>query len=202
MAINASTYLIYIDTITPITAERGNIANYRPVVCGTGNSFNMSIAEIDISNKCDGGWRNTRPGYGSWGFDVDGFAVGLKTADRLAKANFQELLSLALDKKLFWACMCDIDRTIAREGVVWINSFDETANNNEAYGFSASMTGTKKPITSTDLFITLLATNSMGNQFLEDGNDNLIEVVGNGEIIQPLPGTGGDTWNDNATWGG
>src|SRR5690606_32632257 len=137
-----------------ISASRGNLQHYRPIVCGTGNSFNSSVAEIDVSNKCDGGWRNTRPGYGSWGLDVDGFAVGLKIAEKLAKANFQELLDLHINKRLFWAVMCDEDRNIYREGVVWISSFDESANNNEAYSFSASMVGTKKPITGTDFFVT------------------------------------------------
>ena len=143
---NGSQYLVLIDTVTPITASRGNYANYRPVICGTSNGLSVEFESISFRNKCDGGWDRSVSGYGSWDFSVDGMAYAIKNTDKLLKANFQEVAELALDKRIFWAKTADINSTIIREGLVRIGSYKETADLESPYTFNVSFVGIGKPI--------------------------------------------------------
>jgi hypothetical protein len=171
--LNGTAYLIWIDVTTPLTAERG--LDYRPIVCGVSNGFGMDIESISTRNKCDGGYDQSKGGYLSWSFDMDGFAVGLKMADKIAKANFQEIALLALNKTEFWAKMEDLETTITREGKVRITQYRETADLDSPYSFTANFIGIGKPILETNIFKTVLATDITGTELVQDGNNNLIE---------------------------
>lgn len=172
--LNGSAYLIWIDTTTPLTAERGS--DYRPVVCGVSNGFGMDIESISTRNKCDGGYDQSKGGYLSWSFDMDGFAVGLKMADQIAKSNFQDIAELALNKVEFWAKMEDVETSVTREGKVRITQYRETANLDSPYSFTANFIGIGKPILESNIIKVLLATDSTGSTILNDGNNNLIDT--------------------------
>jgi len=172
--LSGSPYLIHIDTVTPLTAERG--MDYRPIVCGVSNGFGMDIESISIRNKLDGGYDQSLAGYLSWNFDLDGFAVGLKQADKLTQANFHEIALLARDKREFWCKMEDLETTVTREGRVRITSYRETADNASPYSFTANFIGIGKPILETNIFKTVLATDTSGTELVQDGNNNLIET--------------------------
>jgi len=169
--LNGSAFLIWIDTVTALTAERG--ADYRPVVCGVSNGFGLDVESISIRNKCDGGYDNTLPGYLTWNFDMDGYAVGLRQADKIAKANFQEMALLALNKVTFWAKMEDLQTSITREGKVRITSYRETADLDSPYSFTCNFIGIGKPILEESIFKMVLAKNE--SVLITDGNNNLIE---------------------------
>lgn len=173
--LNGTAYLIWIDVTTPLTAERG--LDYRPIVCGVSNGFGMDIESISTRNKCDGGYDQSKGGYLSWSFDMDGFAVGLKMADKIAKANFQEIALLALNKTEFWAKMEDLETTITREGKVRITQYRETADLDSPYSFTANFIGIGKPILETNIYHTVLATDQTGLELIQDGNNNLIETT-------------------------
>lgn len=198
MAILSEDYLLYIDTVSSIDTVPVTDQYFRPIVCLKTNGLESNTDVITIQNKCDGGYTKKRPGYGSWSMSGEGHAIGLRTAEKIIKANFQEILQLQIDKKMMWIALRDMDKSIWRVGLGFFTSIGETANMNEPYSFNFSFEGSGKLQIGTDLYITLLATNNMGTQFLEDGNENLIEVQGG--ITAPVQG--GDTWNDNATWGG
>lgn len=173
---NGTGIIILIDTVTPITAPRGNDDNYRPVACGVSNGFSMSFESIQRRNKCDDGWDNTLSGYGSWGFDLDGFAIALRNAEKLIKANYNEVAKLGVDKRLFWAKMGDVDNKRVIEGVVRISNYTETADLEEPYSFTVDFVGLGKPILEENAFLLVLGTNEERTGILGDGNDNLIEV--------------------------
>jgi hypothetical protein len=173
--LNGTAYLIWIDVTTALTAERG--LDYRPIVCGVSNGFGMDIESISTRNKCDGGYDQSKGGYLSWSFDMDGFAVGLKMADKIAKANFQEIALLALNKTEFWAKMEDLETSITREGKVRITQYRETADLDSPYSFTANFIGIGKPILETNIFKTVLATDSTVLELVQDGNNNLIETA-------------------------
>jgi len=170
--LNGSSYILWIDTTTPLTAERG--LDYRPIVCLTSNDFGMDVDPISTRNKCDGGYDSSMPGYLSWNFSGDGFAIGLKQADKLAKANFQELALLVRNKITFWCKMDDVQGSITREGKVWITSYRETQGMDTPFSFTANFTGVGKPILEESIYKTVLGKSN--TQLITDGNNNLIEV--------------------------
>lgn len=176
MVLNGSIFLIFIDTVTPKTAERGNPTYYRPIICGKTNGFNMDFDTIAFDNKCDGGWRNSASGYGSWGLSLEGHAVGVKSSEKALKASFNEVANLAKNKTIFWAMMADIDRSIVREGLMRIGSYTETANMDEPYSFNLSLVGIGEPILEVDLFDTVIGVNQQHTELLQDGNNNLISI--------------------------
>lgn len=141
---NSTAYIIWIDTTTPITAERG--LNYRPVMCGTSNGFRMSRESIAFRNKCDDEWDRTESGYGSWSMDLSGHAISLLATDAATKSNFQEVGMLLVNKTKCWCKMSDLENNIVREGVVRVGDFSESADMEEPYSFDASFVGIGKPI--------------------------------------------------------
>lgn len=178
--LNGTAYVLWIDTDTsvmPREAERGNPEYYRPVVCGVSNGFGLDIESISTRNKQDSGYDQSEAGYLSWSFDMDGFAIGLRMAEKAIKANFEEIAQLALNKVTFWAKMEDVETTVTREGKVRITSYRETAGNGESYSFTANFIGVGKPILETNIFKTVIATDNSGTELLEDGSNNLIETT-------------------------
>jgi len=143
---NGTDIIIFVDTLTPLTAASGTTANYRPLVCGTSNGFQMEGESIVFRNKCDGGFENSVTGYITWDFNVDGHAYALKSSEKLLKANFNEVASLMVEKQVFWARMASLDNSVRREGKVRISSYKETADMDNPYSFNVSFTGIGKPI--------------------------------------------------------
>lgn len=136
-------YLLEIDQVTSTaTATRGLEANFKPMVCLTGNGLDLTIAEQSTSNKCDGGFASSLPGIASWSFSGDGQAVTLVTGEATTRENFEAVAALAVSKKLFFARITDAEQTVYREGMVWISSYNETMPNADAYTFTVTLTGT------------------------------------------------------------
>lgn len=138
-------YLLEVDSITDYKTNltgRGTEANYKPLVCLTGNGLDLTIAEQSTSNKCDGGFASSLPGLASWSFSGDGQAVTFSLAEGTTRANFETIAALAVSKKLFYIRMTDATQTVYREGLVWISSYNETTPNAEAYTFTCTLTGT------------------------------------------------------------
>lgn len=142
--LNGKSYVIWIDTVTPLTASSGSEEHYRPVVCGVSNGISLDAESISTRNKCDGGFDNSESGYISWNFDLDGFAIGLNVGE--AKANFQTIADLLLNKTKFWAKQEDLNKTITREGKVRVGAFAEKADIGTPYSFNASFVGIGRPI--------------------------------------------------------
>lgn len=199
MAILGDSYLMFIDTVSGIDKVPTTDEYFRPIVCLKTQDLDVTTEVITIQNKCDGGYTKKRPGYGSWSMSADGHAVGLRNAEKTIKANFHEVMQLNIDKVMFWAAFRDLEKSIWRVGLGFFTSVRESANINEPYSFSLSFEGSGKLQIGTDLFLTLLARDNNKDEFLEGGEDNLIKVNGNGNII--IPDGSGNVWDDNATWG-
>lgn len=142
-------YILEIDTETPVaTNTRGTDADYRMIACLTTNGLEVAVASQDVTNKCSNGTTQSVPGLLSWSFSGDGQAVSLTLSEEATKANFQELLSLAVAKTTFFARMTNPTNSLVREGLVYISAYNETAGNAEPYTFTATFTG------SGEIFIT------------------------------------------------
>ena len=106
---------------------------------------------------------------------MDGQAIGLRMAEKLIKANFQELAELFYNKREFWIMQADADMTIVREIWCRIGSYRETAQMNSLYTFTASFVGIGKPTTlTTNIFRLLIATDESGNTIVQNGEDQLL----------------------------
>lgn len=175
MAITGENYVILIDTDTPRSAGHG--ANYRPIACGTSNNWGGDADGISTRNKMDGGYDQSVTGYISTSFDLDGQAIGLKMADKLIKANFQELAELFYNKREFWIMHADAEETIVREIWCRIGSYRETANQYVPYTFTASFVGIGRPtILNADIIKTIRSTDNSGSVLRIDGQGNLREI--------------------------
>lgn len=172
--LNGIAYILWIDTDTPLTASSGTEANYRPIVCGISNGFGMDIESISTRNKTDGGYDQSLGGYLSWSFDMDGYAIGVKTSDQ--KANFQELAELAKAKKIFWIKQQDIAETIKREGKARISSYRETADLDSPYSFTANFTGIGEPLLSSDIIKKVITPENSKTRIVQDGSSKLIQA--------------------------
>lgn len=176
---NGTNYLVFIDVITPRTALRGNPENYRPVVCGVTNGFNMSFESIQFRNKCDKGWENSESGYGSWGLSLDGQAIALRNAEKLIKANYDEVANLAVKKRVFWAKMGDLSNKRVIEGLVRIGSYSETADLEEPYTFQVEFVGLGEPIIEENAFILVWGANAERTEIL-GADENTLMLIKDG----------------------
>lgn len=145
--LNGTDYVLEIDTVSSTTTlDRPTTdTNYKNVACWVSNGMQLSIAEQETSNKCDGGYKSSVPGMGSWTFSGDGQAVELIGGEITALANFQTLALLAYNKTVFFMRWTNVDTDVVREGKVFITSYEETASNQEAYSFTATFTGVGAP---------------------------------------------------------
>lgn len=173
--LSGKSYILWIDTETALTESSGSDANYRPIVCGISNGFGMDIESISTRNKDDGGYDQSEAGYLSWNFDMDGFAIGVKTSDR--KANFQEIAELAKAKKAFWIKQEDVEQTITREGKARITSYRETADLETPYSFTASFIGIGEPLISSNIITKVITPDNLLNRIVEDGSSKLIQTI-------------------------
>lgn len=175
--LNGTAYILMIDTVTPLTSLRGTAVNYRPIACGISNGFNLDIESISTRNKDDGGYDSSLGGYVSWGMDLDGFAIGLKNADKILKANFNEIALLAKSKKPFFLKWEDALNSVTREGKVRITSYRETASLEEPYSFTVNFVGIGEPYLAENIYKTVLSTTPEQNELLSTSNNELIQTT-------------------------
>lgn len=135
-------FILEIDTVTdPDTESRGTEANFKPVACWTSNGLSSSKAKQTTSNKCDGNNETSLPGIGSWSMSGDGQATELTVGEATTRENFETLLALHRAGTIFFARITNATLEPYREGKVWIETFEETMPNAEAYTFTAAFTG-------------------------------------------------------------
>ena len=136
-------YGLFIDTVTAVaTNTRGTEANYKLVACGVTNGLDVTQADVSTTNKCDNGFDSSLAGNISWSFSFDGQAVTLGAGETSTKDNYQKLLSLMLNKTVFFAKLENPDdATYIREGKVRISSMSESLPNSDVFTVTATFTG-------------------------------------------------------------
>jgi len=137
-------YFLEIDTVTPITEDRGNPADYKLVACTTGDNLDIAVAAETTSNKCSDGNQESQPGELSWTMSTDGQVVTLDPTEQTTRENNQTLKNLTKNKTVFWARRTNALDTEAgyAEGRVWISGYNDAAPNNDVFTFNATFQGT------------------------------------------------------------
>lgn len=130
--------LLYIDTVTPLTARPVDDDDYKLIACIVGNGLNISTADIDTTSKCSGRFTESDSGDVTWSFSGNGNAIDDQGP---SETGYQELIELALAGTKFWAKIANLDNTILREGIVRISSYDEDFQRNTPFAFTATLAG-------------------------------------------------------------
>lgn len=138
-------YVIEVDTVTALTANRGTEANYKIIACLTSNGFDGTTAAQSTDNKCNGRYSSSKPGVLSWSMSFEGVVVSLVAGEAATRANAQEIATIWKDgKTCFWR-WTNAAGEFVREGKAWISAYNESAPNNEAYTFTGTLTGVGEP---------------------------------------------------------
>lgn len=122
-----------------------------PFAHATTCSLNIDVEAFDITSKDTGSWKASLPGMKSWSLSSD--CLYTPDADKLAAVMLNRI-----PLKCYW---CPSENTEFQNqvshdpslnqgddsymyyaGDAWINSFQATANNNEAANYTVNLTGT------------------------------------------------------------
>lgn len=145
--LNGKDYVIFIDTVTAISAATGTLANYKAVMCEVSSSFSGTTDAQEVSNKCNGGFSNSNPGTKSWEFS--GEAQAIDDEANPSPISMNAIAELWKSGQKFWAKQAALDPSgngmVFTEGVVWISSYERTAGNEDAFSFSYTFTGVGEP---------------------------------------------------------
>lgn len=144
--INGRKMWLFVDTTTPVTTALTDVTteNFRPVVCLTSNSLDMTISPIETTSKCDDGNASSEAGTAGWTMNADGIIAILTSPDTTA-VSAEELFKIIRSKAShFWAIM-DVDAlgasSLIRYGVGRLDSYNETWPDNESGTFTGAVTG-------------------------------------------------------------
>lgn len=144
--LNGKDYLLEIDITTPITAEKG--LDYHPIVCEVVSTFRVTTDELSISNSCVGRWKARIPNRSTFSFNGEWQAINPATGEPDAH-NMNVIAYLATTRRMFWARRKlkegALGAEVYREGVVWINNYEDTASVEEPFTFLAEFVGTGEP---------------------------------------------------------
>ena len=122
-----------------------------PLGMATSCDLNVTVDEFDVTSKDSGSWKASKPGMKGW----------TMSSSNLYTPHADKLLALQIARtpiKLYWipatntesgnvathtpALTVDGETYQYYSGDAWINSFQATANNNEASNYNVSFTGT------------------------------------------------------------
>lgn len=144
--INGRRIWLFVDTTTPVTTALDAVtpANFRPVVCLTSNSLDVTVNPIETTSKCDDGNASSEAGTMGWTMNADGIIAALTAPDTDA-VSAEELLKIVRSKEPKWWAQMDVDAlgasTLIRYGVGRIDSYNETWADNESGTFTGAVTG-------------------------------------------------------------
>lgn len=176
--LNGRDYILEIDVDTPVDASRGQ--SYKPLVCEVASTFSINTSDIAISNSCTGAWESRIPNKSGFTFSGQWQAINPMSGDPDAY-SMGKIVQLAHSRTLFWARRKlktgAIGAEVYREGVVWINRYEDEASTEEPFVFSADFVGVGEPVIYAGYDrVTVLAVNTdEGEQILRVG-DKLITV--------------------------
>lgn len=137
--------LLYIDTVTAITAATGTTANYKLAGCLTDTGFTFTRDELTTTRtKCDGDDPAAEPGEKSWSFSGSGVQAEFTEAEEDDYMTEAQLLALANAGTKAWFKVANTETGKVRESVGWINSFTESDPAEGEGTFDIDITGHSK----------------------------------------------------------
>lgn len=146
--LNGRTVLLFIDTTTPITTDLDAVTTEDAllVACLTSNGFEGTTSAISTTSKCSGSFAESLDGEKGWTMSAEGQAISLDGVGD-TRINHNALFKLWRSGVAFWAFMMDTNATVVtmRYGLARIDSFSDSAPDNEAQTFSISLTGVGQP---------------------------------------------------------
>lgn len=146
--LNGRTVLLYIDETTPITTDLDAVttANALLVACLTSNGFEGTTSAIATTSKCSGSFAESLDGEKGWTMSAEGQAISLDGVGD-TRINHNKLFKLWRAGTIFWAFMMDTASPVItmRYGLARVDSFSDSAPDNEAQTFSISLTGIAQP---------------------------------------------------------
>lgn len=147
ITLSGKDYIMEVDVVTAITAARGAV--YNPILCEVSSDFNIETDEQTVTNKCNGGWNSPNPNRSSFSFSGEFQAIDPDSGDPSA-VSMNQIANLAATRQRFWLRRSLMDPAtgvqIVREGVVWINSYTDTASTEDPFTFTADFTGVGEPL--------------------------------------------------------
>lgn len=186
--LNGRDYILEIDVDTPIDAENG--LAYRPLVCEVVTTFGINTSDIAISNSCTGAWESRIPNKSGFTFSGEWQAINPTTGDPDAY-TMAMITWLAATRKMFWARRKlksgAMGVEVYREGVVWINRYEDVAGAEEPFMFSADFVGVGAPTIDAGYDIIGLLADYKSSPIVT-GSDEFIAVkAGSGLGGAPVP---------------
>lgn len=146
--LNGRTVLLFIDTDTPITTALEDVTteDAKLVACLTSNGFDGTTSAISTTSKCSGSFAESLDGEKGWTMSAEGQAISLDGPGD-ERINHNALFKLWRSGTTFWAFMMDTNAQVVtmRYGLARIDSFSDSAPDNEAQTFSISLTGVGQP---------------------------------------------------------
>lgn len=130
--------LLYIDTVTPLTARPVDDDDYKLIACLTTNGLDISTTDIDTTSKCSGRFVESDAGDVTWSFSGDGNAIDDQGP---SEVSYQELIDLSLAGTKFWAKIANPTNGILREGIARISAYTESYERNAPFSFTATFQG-------------------------------------------------------------
>lgn len=149
--------LLYIDTVTPLTADLDDVifpGNFELVGCLTSNGFSGTTGTIDTTSKCSGKFTTSLPGDISWSISAEGNAIDLPDAASGVDISNNALFKLWKSATTFWAMLTDVNTLATRYGLAYISAYDDSSPRAAAKTFSITLTGVGEPGDQDDLATT------------------------------------------------
>lgn len=190
--LNGRDYVLEIDIDTPIDADKG--LAYRPIVCEVSSSFGISTTDIAISNSCTGRWSSRIPNKSEFSFSGEWQAINPLTGDPDAH-SLNMVAFLAGSRRMFWARRKlktgALGTEVYREGVVWINRFEDVAAAEEPFVFSADFIGLGAPNIDAGYDVIGLLADSRRAPVVTGSDEFIVVKAGagtSGQLVEPTIG--------------
>ena len=150
--------------------------NFLPIGCLTENSFEENVEFLDTTTKDNLGWRTSRPLSQDYTVSFSGLQVNSTVAGgNFDVASYDKLKEIKRGRILLdWKIQGTI-YPVVDYGKAYISTLSESNVVGEFITFSGSLQGYGVPLMATTQLV--LLNNGDPTKIVQDGNNNLIQVV-------------------------
>lgn len=136
--------LIYIDENLSLDTPIDEVpipGDFEEIICLTDNSFDLTVAPIDTTNKCTGLWSTSLAGQRSGTFGGNGDANLIDPAD--PRYNMDKIAAFAAAGTVLWFLQYNDNGTSIRYAKGFFSAYNDTAPNldKQTFSFTVTITG-------------------------------------------------------------